>query len=67
VASYDNEVYSDYFLPLDTTYIIENADGTYSVYLDTGGTTDFYLETLDSLDDYKQGFTIYYLEKGNFK
>jgi beta-lactamase regulating signal transducer with metallopeptidase domain len=57
----------EYYLPLDNTYIIENADGTYSIYLDTEEMPDFYLETLTSLDNYTQGIPIYYLEKYNYK
>lgn len=63
----DEDSMTEYYLPLDTTYIIENADGTYSVYLDTEDMPDFYLDTIDSLDKYKQGITVYYLEKYNFK
>lgn len=58
---------TEYFLPLDTTYLIENENGTYDVYLDSPEMPDFYLETVDSLEYYDQGLKIYYLEKGNFK
>lgn len=57
----------EFFLPLDSTYLIENADGTYDVYLDSPDMPAFYLETVDSLKYYDLGYPIYYLEKGNFK
>lgn len=71
--SYPEETYineseePEYFLPLDSTYLIENADGTYDVYLDGPDMPDFYLETVDTLKYYDLGYPIYYLEKGNFK
>jgi beta-lactamase regulating signal transducer with metallopeptidase domain len=58
---------TEYYLPLDNTYIIENADGTYSIYLDTEEMPDYYLETLTSLEHYTQGIPVYYLEKYNYK
>jgi beta-lactamase regulating signal transducer with metallopeptidase domain len=56
-----------YYLPLNDTYVIENADGTYSVYLDTAEMPDFFLETFDTLDNLTQGIPVYYLEKYNYK
>jgi hypothetical protein len=47
--------------------VIENADGTYSVYLDTEDMPDFFLETFDTLDNLTQGIPVYYLEKYNYK
>jgi hypothetical protein len=57
----------EYYLPLDNSYVIENADGTYSIYLDTEEMPDYYLETLTSLEHYTQGIPVYYLEKYNYK
>lgn len=71
--SYPEPTYVDendviyYYLPMNYTYLIENADGTYDVYLDSPENPDFYLETIDSLEYYNHGYTIYYLEKGRFK
>lgn len=54
-------------LPMNEAYLIDNGDCTYDVYLDTAEMPDFYLETIDSLEYYNRGYTIYYLEKGRFK
>ncbi|MCD7836954.1 MAG: M56 family metallopeptidase [Lachnospiraceae bacterium] len=71
---YPDEILEDedgveYFLTLDTTYLIENEDGTYEVYFDNPEMPDFHLETIDSSEyhEYYNIFTVYYLEKGNFK
>jgi beta-lactamase regulating signal transducer with metallopeptidase domain len=63
----DDDDRIEYYLPLDNTYVIENADGTYSVYLDTEDMPDFFLETFDTLDNLTQGIPVYYLEKYNYK
>lgn len=57
----------EFHLTLNEAYLIDNGDCTYDVYLDTAEMPDFYLETIDSLEYYDCGYTIYYLEKGSFK
>jgi len=71
--SYPDDIYmneygqTELFITPDTTYLIENEDGTYSVYFDSPEMPDFYLETIDSFNNNQHDYTIYYLEKGNFK